>query len=50
MTGGLFTWTNNQTPPVLDKLDRILMSKEWEDIFPQAIVKRLPREISDHNP
>jgi hypothetical protein len=27
------------------KLDRILVSnKEWEDIFPYAIVKRLPRE------
>jgi hypothetical protein len=50
MTGGSFTWSNNLTPPVLEKLDIILMSKDWEDIFPQAIVKRLPREISDHNP
>jgi hypothetical protein len=50
MNGGLFTWSNNQDPPVLEKLDRILMNKEWEDIFPQAAVNRLPHEVSDHNP
>ena len=50
MNGGLFTWSNNQDPPMLEKLDRILMTKEWEDIFPQAFVNKLPREVSDHNP
>lgn len=50
MFGGLYTWTNNQDPPTLEKLDRILVSKDWEDIFPHAMVRKLPREISDHNP
>jgi hypothetical protein len=50
MTGGMYTWPNNQGFPVLEKLDRILVTKEWEDIFPKAMVKKLPREISDHNP
>lgn len=50
MIGGMFTWSNNQEFPVLEKLDRILVTKEWEDIFPQAMVKNLPREISNHNP
>ena len=45
MTGGLFTWSNNQDNLVMVKLDRILVNKEWEDLFPQANVKRLPREI-----
>jgi hypothetical protein len=27
-----------------------LVTKEWEDLFPRAIVNKLPREISDHNP
>jgi hypothetical protein len=26
------------------------MSKDWEDIFPLVMVKKLPREVSDHNP
>jgi hypothetical protein len=28
----------------------VLASKEWEDILPNIIVRKLPREISDHNP
>lgn len=50
MTGGTFTQSNNQDPPVLEKLDRVLVTRDWENIFPQAIVSRLPREVSDHNP
>jgi hypothetical protein len=50
MTGGIYTWSNNQKPPTLEKLDRFLMSREWEDIFPRAVVRKMPREISDHNP
>jgi endonuclease/exonuclease/phosphatase family metal-dependent hydrolase len=50
MTGGLYTWSNNQENPTLKKLDRILVSKEWEDIFPDTLVTKLPREVSDHNP
>jgi len=49
MSGGMFTWSNNQDPPTLEKLDKILISKDWEDFFPHAIVKKLP-EISVHNP
>lgn len=50
MFGGLFTWSNNQENPTLEKLDRILVLKDWEDIFPNSLVRKLPREISDHNP
>jgi hypothetical protein len=50
MNGGKYTWSNNQTPPTLEKLDRFLMSKGWEDIFPRVVVRKLPRETSDHNP
>lgn len=50
MSGGIYTWTNNQDPPTLERLDRILVSSGWEDIYPHAMVKKLPREVSDHNP
>ena len=50
MTSGMYTWSNNQDIPILEKLDRILMSKDWEDLFPQVWVRKLPREVSDHNP
>jgi hypothetical protein len=50
MTGGVYTWSNNQDDPTLEKLDRILVSRDWENIFPNSMVKRLLREILDHNP
>jgi hypothetical protein len=50
MTGGLYTWSNKQKNPTLEKLDRILMSPEWELLFPLVSVKRLVRDQSDHNP
>ena len=50
MNGGRFTWSNNQSNPTLDRLDRCLMSKSWEDIFPRIMMYKLPREVSDHNP
>lgn len=34
----------------MEKLDRILITRTWEDIFPQPMVRKLPREISDYNP
>jgi endonuclease/exonuclease/phosphatase family metal-dependent hydrolase len=34
----------------LEKLDRVLGTKELEDFFPHAIVKKLSRDVSDHNP
>jgi hypothetical protein len=50
MVSGGFTWSNNQATPTLVKLDRVLMSGSWENIFPLVKVKKLPRNISDHNP
>ena len=34
----------------LHKLDRVLVSTEWELKFPLATVQALTREISDHTP
>ena len=50
MAGGKYTWSNNQHPPTLERLDRMLVNKTWEDLFPRVIVYKLPREVSDHNP
>lgn len=50
LSGGKYTWSNNQTDATLEKLDRFLVTKDWEALFPRVIVYKLPREISDHNP
>ena len=37
ISGGKYTWTNNQAHPTLDKLDRILMYECWVDVFPLVL-------------
>ena len=50
MNGGSYTWSNNQQVPTLERLDRILISEDWEKLFPLTSLRKLPRELSDHNP
>jgi len=50
LNGGNYTWSNNQDFPTLERLDMILMSEDWENLFPLSTLKKIPREFSDHNP
>jgi endonuclease/exonuclease/phosphatase family metal-dependent hydrolase len=50
LSGGLYTWSNNQINPTLERLDRVLMSLEWEILFPLTNLRKKPRFLSDHNP
>jgi endonuclease/exonuclease/phosphatase family metal-dependent hydrolase len=50
LLGGKYIWSNNQQNPTLEKLDRILISDDWEKHFPLTNLRKLPRELSDHNP
>jgi hypothetical protein len=50
LSGGMFTWSNNQENPTLEKLDRILINHEWENLFPLSSARKIPRVMSDHNP
>ena len=50
INGGKYTWTNQQAHPTLEKLDRILMYEEWENMYPLVSVRKLVQEISHHNP
>ncbi|CAN0875951.1 hypothetical protein LINGRAHAP2_LOCUS11012 [Linum grandiflorum] len=50
LCGGKFTWTNFHGIPSMSRLDRVLISEEWESNFPDYKVNVLPRVCSDHNP
>jgi hypothetical protein len=50
LSGGQFTWSNNQENPTLEKLHRILINSEWELLFPLTQARKIPRVMSDHNP
>jgi len=46
-SGGQFTWSNNR---VWSKIDRFLLSPEWEEHYPDVSQRRLPRLLSDRSP
>ena len=50
LQGGDFTWSRCGEVPASSRLDRFLISLEWEDHFIDAIQKRLPQPLSDHFP
>lgn len=50
LNGRSFTWSNGWDNPTLERLDRVLISSDWEDLFPQSFLKALPTTISDHCP
>lgn len=50
LAGGRFTWTNSQHPPLIERLDRFLMSADWETHCPNLVQFKLKRPIYDHSP
>jgi hypothetical protein len=38
MSGRKYTWANSREIPTYEKLDRILMTTEWEQHFPLSTV------------
>ncbi|KAJ1292154.1 hypothetical protein BS78_02G370400 [Paspalum vaginatum] len=50
LSGRQFTWANSLPVPTYEKLDRALMSSEWEFKYPFVMVQDLDRGVSDHTP
>lgn len=45
-----FTWTNGRDAPIFCKLDRFLVSNEWEKLYPRFFQEGIPTIVSDHLP
>ena len=50
MVGRKYTWSNNQERAAMSRLDRFLVSKEWDEYFKDAIQSALNRYVSDQSP
>ena len=50
MSGRQYTWAGLGDEPTFEKLDRVLVSTEWEDKYPLSTVEARDRNISDHTP
>ncbi len=50
LMGGSYMWCNGAAIPSMSRIDRILVSTEWEEQYPDVVQKLLPKPISYHNP
>jgi hypothetical protein len=50
LSGRQFTWASRRTTPTFEKLDRVLVSMEWEEKYPLVSVRALTRTGSDYTP
>lgn len=50
ITDRRFTWSNIRENLSLAKLDKVLVSTEWESKFNLSLCETLPRSTSDHVP
>ncbi|XP_028098516.1 uncharacterized protein LOC114298184 [Camellia sinensis] len=51
-SGPRMTWMNNRhgLANIIERLDRAMCNSDWRTMFPEAIVRVLPRTYSDHSP
>ena len=50
LQGGSFTWSGGLNNQAMSRLDRFLVSEDWEGHFNGVVQSTLPRPVSDHFP
>jgi exonuclease III len=46
--GRKFTWSNERDAPILVRLDRVFVTLDWEQLFPEYLLQSSASEISYH--
>ena len=48
--GGQYTWSSGTANPLMSRIDKFLVSTNWEDHYSDVTQKLLPRPLSNHYP
>jgi hypothetical protein len=46
--GRMYTWSNERESPTLTRIDRALVSVDWDLLHPDAFLQALSSSVSDH--
>jgi hypothetical protein len=50
LLGRRFTWTNNQNPPTMTRIDKAFCTSAWDDLYANPTLQSLSSSTSDHCP
>jgi hypothetical protein len=50
LIGKKFTWSNEQDDPTMSRIERLMATTEWHDLYPSANLQAICTMTSDHCP
>jgi hypothetical protein len=50
LLGHRYTWSNERESPTFVKVDRMLCTSDWENIYPDCVLQSHASKMSDHCP
>ena len=50
LEGGSYTWSSSSDQPSMSRIDKVLVSHDWEEQYPDVTQRILPRPVLDHFP